>query len=198
MGISIMEIAAVFVLFLALICIKTLFLSKHVSCIDINACFQDTPTQRMPITVQDVEWYINEVKKKDPSAFKGIRKVILANRPSEIGPNILGSYTINEGGKGQAVIRLFCVSYFLEKGLYTLDYPEGRKAKMGFTAEQARRMLLFTLGHEIGHNVMYRKTGKINGAEVEVFCDEYSECLDIVIDPERIREGEIFYVDDAI
>lgn len=165
--------------------------------IEILDVSNDTLTQKMPVTVEDVQWYLGEVKKKNPNAIRGINKIILCNRPKDMHPNILGSYTPND--PQGVVIRLYTIPFVpFAKQLFTLDFSDLGKLKLGFTPKQTRSMLLFTLGHEIGHHVMYKRSRSLFGTEVEDFCDKFSADLQIVRDPEKDQEGELFHIEDVV
>jgi len=151
--------------------------------------------ERMPITVEDVRWYVEQVRKKDPRALKGINSIILCNMEPQFHPNVRGSYAI---GKGKVNIRLYGMAYLPSIDTYTLDYSDIGKLKIGFTPAQARDLMLSTLGHEIGHNVEYRRSGRLFGDDVEKFCDQYADELNIVVDPERSGQWELFFIDDVI
>jgi hypothetical protein len=151
--------------------------------------------ERMPITVEDVKWYVEQVRKKDPNSLKGIKAIILCNMEPEFHPNIRGSYAPKKGG---AIIRLYGMSYLPSVNKYTLDFSDIGELKVGFTPAQARDLMLSTLGHEIGHNVEYRRSGRLFGDDVEEFCDRYADELNIVVDPERSGQGKLFHIDDIV
>ncbi|MCG5025165.1 hypothetical protein B0I26_12114 [Anoxybacillus vitaminiphilus] len=151
--------------------------------------------ERMPITVEDVKWYVEQVEKKDPHALKGIKSIILCNMEPQFHPNIRGSYTPTKKG---AIIRLYGMAYCSNVDKYTLDFNNREEIKLGFTPVQARDLMLSTLGHEIGHNVEYRRSGRLFGDDVEKFCDQYADELNIVVDPERSGQGKVVYVDDIL
>jgi hypothetical protein len=151
--------------------------------------------ERMPITVEDVKWYVEQVRKKDPNSLKGIKAIILCNMEPGFHPNIRGSYAPKKGG---AIIRLYGMSYLPSVNKYTLDFSDIGELKVGFTPAQARDLMLSTLGHEIGHNVEYRRSGRLFGDDVEEFCDRYADELNIVVDPERSGQGKLFHIDDIV
>jgi hypothetical protein len=151
--------------------------------------------EKMPLTTEDVEWYIEQVRKKAPNSLKGIKKIILCNKEPQLHINVLGSYSPEKGG---AVIRLYGIAYLPIIDKYILDFNDLGKLKLGFTPAQARDLMLSTLGHEIGHNVEYRRSGRLFGDDVEKFCDQYADELNIVVDPERSGQGKLFHIDDIV
>lgn len=173
---------------------RALWLTSSGNSIEIIVTAKNTLTQIMPLSVVDVEWYLQEVRKKNPKALDGISKIYLCNRPAKYNANILGSYSPNDpAGK---VIKIYTTAYSPLRNLFTIDFSEVGTIKIGFTHTQMKRMLLSTLGHEIGHNVMYKKTGRLFGDDVERFCDKFSQDLNIVFDPDS--EAHYFHIDDPV
>lgn len=171
---------------------RTVFFSKSSDTIEIVDTAKRTATQLMPLTVLDVEWYLQEVRKKEPDSLNGISKIILCNRPSNFEPNVLGSYSPNSSdGK---IIRIYTATYHPLRELFTVNMSDVGSIKLGFSKNQMKRMMLATLGHEIGHNVMYDKTGRLFGEDVEYFCDSFSARMGIVKEPDH--EANFFHVDD--
>lgn len=173
---------------------RVLRLSRSGDLIEIVDISTDKPDQKMTLTTRDVKWYLQEVRKKNPKALDGISKIYLCNRLPGLGMNVLGSYSPNDpDGK---VIRLYPTAFFESRKLYTIDMSELGTIKLGFTKNQMKRMNLATLGHEIGHNVMYKKTGRLFGEDVEQFCDDFSAGLGIVTEPDK--EARYFHIDDPV
>lgn len=171
---------------------RVLRLSRSGDVIEIVDLSTNKADQQMVLTTRDVKWYLQEVRKKNPKALDGISKILLCNRMAGLGMNVLGSYSPNDvDGK---VIRLYPSAFNETRKLYTIDMSELGTIKLGFTKNQMKRMVLATLGHEIGHNVMYKKTERLFGDDVEQFCDDFSEKLGIVVEPDS--EARYFHVDD--
>ncbi|WP_432199372.1 hypothetical protein [Anoxybacillus gonensis] len=163
----------------------------------IDQFHQWSAYERMPITVEDVKWYVEQVREKDPWALKGIKSIILCNMEPQSHPNVRGSYIVDVK-KREVNIRLYGMAYLPSIDTYTLDYSDTGELKAGFTPTQARDLMLSTLGHEIGHNVEYRRSGRLFGDDVEKFCDRYADELNIVVDPERSGQWRLFFIDDVI
>lgn len=154
-----------------------------------------TLLMKHPLNVQDIHDYLELLHGRDSRALRGIAQIRISDRPSNLHSNVMGSYTPKHGG---AVICLFPMGYNPLRNQYTLDFSDVGTVKIGYSPEEAKNLLLFTLGHEIGHNVRYRKDRGMFGDEVERFCDEYSAKLGIVPDPEAEKIGEMFHIDDAM
>lgn len=155
---------------------------------------KENETTKMPLTVDEVKWYIQEVRKINPNYLKGIKKIYLCNRPKDFHSNVMGAFS-PDTPEGK-VIFLYTVSYFPKRKMYTLDYSSFGKIKFGYDETQIKKMMLYTLGHEIGHNVFYDKTGRLFGVDVEEFCNLFAEKLNIVQDEEK--NGKMFHVDDPV
>lgn len=173
---------------------RVLFLSRPGDSIEIVDLSTEKADERMTLSIRDVRWYLQEVRKKNPKALDGIAQIQLCNRKGGLGMNILGSYSPNHpAGK---VIHLYTTAYNASRKLYTIDMSELGTIKLGYTKNQMKRMGLATLGHEIGHNVLYKKTGRLFGDDVERFCDDFSAELGIVTEPDS--EARYFHVDDPV
>lgn len=155
---------------------------------------KENETTKMPLTVEDVKWFIQEVRKINPKYLKGIKKIYLCNRPKDFDSNIMGAFS-PDTPEGK-VIFLYTVSYFPKRKMYTLNYSSVGTIKFGYDETQIKKMMLYTLGHEIGHNVFYDKTGRLYGVEVEEFCDLFAAKLNIVQDEQN--NGKMFHVDDPV
>ncbi len=156
---------------------------------------QNDKAFRMPLTLEDVSWYVGEVKRIDPKALKGISKIILSNRDDHLNMNIMGEYSPNNDPSGP-VIRLFPMEYHPVNGKYSYNYSDLGMLKVGYNRKDARDLLLSTLGHEIGHHVKYKETKELYGDKVEAFCDQFSSALGITVDPETTFSFEIFHIDE--
>lgn len=158
---------------------------NHIEVVDLAT---NRKKSKMPITKEEVKWFLQEVRKKNPTYLKGIQRIYLIDRPATIGPNQLGSFTPHSGeGK---IIQLYTMNYLPERKLYTVNYHQ-KDMKMGYTERQAKEILLSTLGHEIGHNHLYNKTKILYGEKAEEFCDKFAESLGLVTD--RLDEGAKFF-----
>lgn len=156
---------------------------------------KDSMLMKHPLAASDVEDYLMKLYGLKSRSLRGIDQIFITNRPPNLSTNVLGSFTPHDGPKGGAVICIFPMGFNLIRQEYTLDFSEVGTVKIGYTEEEAKNLLLFTLGHEIGHNVRYRKDRNMFGDEVEEFCDKFSANLNIVPDPIEEKVGRMFHTD---
>lgn len=141
---------------------------------------------KMAITQEDVYKYLREVAKKKPMALKGIEEVRLVN-PDRGKFKILGTYEPHASKNKKGVIKIYPLMYDYSTRKYYMPLYDGSMG-VSFTEEEAKELQLFTLGHEIGHNVIYRKKGLLAGDKVERQCDEFSDHLNLVRNPKEFGE----------
>jgi len=141
---------------------------------------------KMAISKEDIYRYLGEVAKKRPMALMGIEEVRLVN-PDKGKFKILGTYEPHGSTNKKGVIKIYPLMYDHKAQKYYMPLHDG---SMGvcFSEEEAKELQLFTLGHELGHNVIYRKKGVLAGDKVEKQCDEFSDRLQLVRNPRDFGE----------
>ena len=162
------------------------FFGKYEHTIQIRDEFTRKPPYGMAITTEDVHNYLQEVAKKNPLALKGIDEVLLVNSDPKI-PKLLGTYEPKASVNRRGVIKIYPLRYDRAKKRYTMPLYDGSMI-VAFTEKEAKELQLFTLGHEIGHNVIYRRKGVLAGGKVEKQCDKFSESLSLARNPKNFGD----------
>lgn len=152
--------------------------------IEIVQSFTDNHSYRMPLTTDDVRWYLSQLKGKNPSITDNIERIELTSREVFFTDDVFASYNPYVDKTGKAVIKLYPIRFDFEKNLYLIVNPNGKKAYLD--EENARQIQLFNLGHEIGHNVVFKEEGRLHGADVEMKCDLFSEGLGLSLNANRL------------
>lgn len=155
----------------------------------VQETFTENSLYKMPLTTQDVEWYLSQIKEKDPAALTNISRIELTSREVFFTDDVFASYNPYVSDNEKAVIKLYPMRFDFEKGLYVIANPDGKRAYVD--DENARQIQLFNLGHEIGHNVFFRSDGTLYGPEVEKKCDVFSERLNLSLNANRLY-SELF------
>lgn len=145
------------------------------------------------VTVEDVKEYIDRVRETYPEALRGINVIELAQPNWEV-KRALGSYHPEEYEDKGSVIKLYPFYYHENMDRYSVDFND-EGLKVIFSESDTKSLQLFTLGHEIGHNYLYRRTRKLGGERVEKFCDRFSEKLNIVGNPQQLK-GDFVLAED--
>lgn len=158
--------------------------------ISIHTDYINRRKVRQAIDARDVYDYLDKVLQTDPHALDGIREIRLV-KPHWSGKNVLGSYNprtkLRKAHNG--IVQIYALKYDTKKQLFfikTTGYT------IYLTKEEARDLQLFTLGHELGHCVLYRKGFPLSGIGIEEKCDDFSSRLNIV--PNKAKTaGSIVY-----
>lgn len=167
----------------ALISVFCKFIKGHT--IEIKDEFTDSLPYEMAVTIEDVEEYIQKVANANPRCLQGIDSITLSNHSNKI-DNLLGTFKPTSK-RGSGVIRIYPLRYDAKRKKFVMPLSSGA-VYVAFTKKEAKELQLFTLGHEIGHCVIFRKGGGLKGKEIEKRCDEFSERLNIVRNPKDLGE----------
>lgn len=141
-----------------------------------------------PLSITDVEDFVQEARRKRPAAVQGVETIRLRNRPDALSLSVYGachsfqSYRSSQG----ATIDLYPLS---KDGEYYRMYPFYKDLEKRFpvqddiqdrpyiliTEEQAKKELLHTLGHEFGHSLIYNLDKKLHGDDIERQCNAWAK-----------------------
>jgi len=129
-----------------------------------------------PLTDEEVISFIEKVKRENPIFLFDIKKIQIIDREPQLSMNIFGSYRV-EPHTYEKTIHLYPVEKVGD--LYKFPYYKSEKNELYFLIEEheMKRELLFTLGHEIGHNYIYQLKGTLHGEYVELEANERSRQL---------------------
>lgn len=172
--------------------LKRLILAPSYKTPEIILDFEDTSDKRLPITVDEVKDYISIIEDKKPRSLVGINQIILTDRKPNQPERMTASYTPDG-----YIIRIFPLNYDVYRNGYYIPITDEGYIRIGLTEEEAKHTQLFALGHEIGHHVIYKKSGQLFGEEVERQCDKFSEDLNIVPNTKKTASKR-FHADDPL
>jgi len=147
--------------------------------ISVSAEKTDHLAFKQAVGIEDVVAYLLQVKEKKPGSLIGIDSVIISdlNHKISIYGLLLGTYEPFASKKKKGVIRLYPLRYSQVRKKFYLQVFEEIERQVELTLEEGRELQLLTLGHEIGHNEVYRKTRGIKGRAVEKAADDFAESL---------------------
>ena len=131
----------------------------------------------VPISREEVNELLKRAEEKHASALVGIEEISFEDRPEEYPYQIFASYTpdIDDRSNIGAVIRVYPLERDPEENMYRFYTDVEKNYYWLITKEEARDELLFSLGHEIGHNVRYNFERRLFGDEIENYCDDFSK-----------------------
>ena len=169
------------------ISITHLFFDKNFSKLNVKIKNEFTAKglNKMPLSIDEVQWYVDQVFDLCPSSLHGIEEVVLCDRDLLMDDRVLASFCPDGSENGKGIVRLYPLPYNKHLKMFTPRFNDTGSVKLGFTDEEAKIVHFFSLGHEIGHNVMYKKKKLLHGREIEMACDSFSEELQIVKNPHK-------------
>jgi len=131
----------------------------------------------IPISCEEVKEVLRRAEKKHSTALVGIEEISFEDRPEEYPYQIFASYTPDKDDRSKigAVIRVYPLERDPEENMYRFYTDVEKNDYWLMTKEEARDELLFSLGHEIGHNIRYNYERRLFGEEIENYCDEFSK-----------------------
>lgn len=154
-----------------------------------------------PFSDKDIEDTLEKAEERYSSALIGLESIILGDRPSFLTYQVFGSYTPHSKDKAPegAVIRLFP----LERDEYHADmfrfYLDKEKEHYWLlTKDEARDEMMFTLAHEVGHNLIYNQERKLHGPKVEQECDTLASSMGCISREKEFIEIKEVYKDNHI
>lgn len=130
-----------------------------------------------PLSDQDISDFLARLQSSYSTALVGIDTISIEDREEGLSHMIFASYTPEHSVRSPlgAVIRL----YPLERDIYETDkyryyVDEDKNCYWLLTEQEAKNEMLFSLGHEFGHNVIYSLERRMFGGEIEKECDEFA------------------------
>ncbi|WP_121663749.1 hypothetical protein [Metabacillus litoralis] len=131
----------------------------------------------VPISREEVNELLRRAEEKHSTALVGIEEISFEDRPEEYPYQIFASYTPDNDDRSSigAVIRVYPLERDPEENMYRFYTDVEKNYYWLITKEEARDELLFSLGHEIGHNIRYNFERRLFGDEIEDYCDEFSK-----------------------
>ena len=158
--------------------IKSLFVHENVEekSIEVKVVqeFEKNMFFKMPITKNEVVSFLSMI---DQKYLKGISEIRLKQRPIYINCSVLASYIPQNNGT--SIIELYPIECTLE-GDYFISKDNQGYVKELLTINMAKDIALFNLGHEIGHNEIFLKSGKLTDFDIEKQCDNFSKNLNLI------------------
>jgi hypothetical protein len=147
---------------------------------------EPAPGFEFPLSLKEVEGFVEKVQKNRPTAVQGIASIGLKNRPESLRLSIFGAYhryETHRSPEGSTIdlypmktegdsYRLYLYSDEIDEGM-PIENDMHDRPYILFTKEQARQELLHTLGHELGHSLIFNLEKRLHDDGIEDLCDTW-------------------------
>lgn len=162
------------------------------------------------ITTDEINSFLTEAAKQFSDSLLAIKKIILRERSSQFADNVNGAYESYRTTRSNQGATIYIFPYEKDSDKYRLymnlapnndeDQPNLDKQNdemyyVLLTKEQAKAQQLFTLAHEIGHNMIYNSEGRLFGDDIENAADEWAVKLGAIsiVDEREFFANSIIY-----
>lgn len=162
------------------------------------------PNKDFPISDEEINLFLEKAKENFSYSLLGIERILLEDRRPELPMSINGSYQKYDSFKSKfgSIIRIYPMEKVDDKyKLYFLpsrdNFPQDSSYYILLNKEEAKSEMLHTLGHEIGHSIIYNSEERLFGEDVERKCDLWAEVLGAksIVDEKGLINKRMIYQD---
>ncbi len=170
--------------------VKTI--SKHKGFMEIEYVLvpPDSPDEEFPLTIEAAKKFIENSR---PLARAGLGEIHFIQRPSGYSHSIYGSFTPNGGEKSAHGSKICLYALKKDENGYRM-YTDG-DFYFYASEREAEEHLLFTLGHELAHNLFYNKDRNMFEGDIEQLCDHFAVQMGAADHFDQWRRSRTIYRD---